>query len=126
MDTFEFATRSKLRFPFKGLINVEDLWDLSTENLDNIYKALNSQLKQTQEESLLKVRSTGDKELDAKIEIIKHIVTVKLEEATARLQAKEKREQKQKIMEILQNKKEASLLGKTEEELQKMLAELEN
>jgi hypothetical protein len=124
MDIFEVATRSKFRFPFKGLINVEDLWDLSTENLDSIYKNLNSQLKQTQEESLLKVRSTGDKELDVKIEIVKHIVTVKLEEATARLQAKEKREQKQKIMEILQNKKEASLLGKTTEELQKMLEEL--
>lgn len=124
MDIFETATRSKFRFPFKGMINVEDLWDLSVEYLDSIYKNLNSQLKQAQEESLLNVRSKNDKELDLKIEIVKRVVSVKLEENEARLKAKEKREQKQKIMEILQNKKEVTLQGKSEEELQRMLEEL--
>jgi tryptophanase len=125
MDTFEVATRSKFRFPFKGLISVEDLWDLSVENLDNIYKVLNSQLKQAQEESLLNTRSKTDKELDVRIEIVKHIVSVKLEENAERLKAKERREQKQKIMEILQNKKETALQGKSEAELQAMLDELD-
>lgn len=122
---FEIATRSKYRFPFKGLVNVEDLWDLSVENLDGIYKTLNSQLKQANEESLLKTRSANDKEIDTKIEIVKHIVAVKMAEQEGRLKAKEKREQKQKIMEVLRNKQDASLQSKSEEDLQKMLDELE-
>jgi hypothetical protein len=95
---FEIATRTKMRFPYKGLVSVEDLWDLSVENLDVIYKTLNSQLKQAQEGSLLNKRTKHDEEIDLQIEIIKHIVNVKLEDANARLKAKEQREKKQKIM----------------------------
>ena len=32
-NMFEVATRNKFRFPFKGLISVEDLWELSVDNL---------------------------------------------------------------------------------------------
>ena len=53
MNIFERATRMSLRFNFKGLISVEDLWDLSLQDLDSIYKILNSKLKQSSEESLL-------------------------------------------------------------------------
>ena len=48
---FEIATRQKFRFPYHGSISVEDLWDLTPANLDTVYKALNSQKKQTEEES---------------------------------------------------------------------------
>ena len=33
MELFEIATRKKYRFPYKGLISVEDLWDLSMREL---------------------------------------------------------------------------------------------
>jgi hypothetical protein len=121
---FEVATRSKMRFPFKGLISVEDLWDLSVENLDSVFKTLNSELKQVKEESLLNTKSKEDKELDTKIELIKYIVGVKLEENAARLMAKEQREKKQKILEILSQKQDESLHGKSIEELQSMLNEI--
>jgi hypothetical protein len=122
---FELATRTKMRFPFKGLVSVEDLWDLSTANLDSIYKTLNAQLKQAKEESLLETRSSQDKELDAKIEIVKHVVGVKLEEATQRRKALEKREQKQKIMEVMAAKQDSALHEKSVEELSRMLDELD-
>jgi hypothetical protein len=123
---FECAVRNKFRFSFKGLISVEDLWDLSPVSLDSIFKTLNSQLKQTKEESLLNTKTQQDKELDIKIEIIKYIVKVKLEEDNLRLKAKERKEQKQKILEIMAEKQDESLKGKSIEELTKMLDELDN
>ena len=123
---FEVATRCKVRFPFRGSVSVEDLWDLSVENLDSVFKTLNSQVKQSKEESLLNTRTKEDEVLEMQIAIVKYIVSIKLEEADARLKAKEKRERKQKIMGILSTKQEEELQGKSAEELQKMLTELED
>jgi len=122
---FETAVRTKMRFPFRGMISVEDLWDLPVESLDSIFKTLNSQLKQVKEESLLDRKTKQDKELDTKIEIVKYIVIVKQEEEDLRLKAREKREQKQKILEILATKQDESLQNKTEEELKAMLDQLD-
>lgn len=124
-NKFEVASRLKFRFPFRGLISVEDLWDLSVQNLDLVFKTLNAEQKQVQEESLLKVKTKENKELDLKIEIVKHIVNVKLEEQNARLKAREVKEQKQKIMDILASKQDEALRNKSPEELQAMLEELD-
>lgn len=121
---FEVATRNKTRFPFKGLISAEDLWDLSVSNLDLIFKLLNSRLKQASEESLLDEKTDVDAELELQIEIIKHIVGIKLEESAAKAKAKEQKEKKQKIMEIIESKQDSELLGKSVEELKLMLDEL--
>ena len=123
-NIFEVAARNKMRFAFKGLISVEDLWDLDVKSLDSIFQSLNSQLKQVKEESLLDAKTKQDKELEMKIDIIKHIFQVKTDEQNVRLLAKEKREQKQKIMGILATKQDQTLQNKSEEELQKMLEEL--
>jgi len=122
---FEIATRKKFRFPFRGMVSVEDLWDLKVEDLDSIFKTLNSQKKQINEESLLHTQTEADVELNQKIEIVKHIVSVKLAEAKARTEAKAKKEQKQKIMAIMEAKKNEALEGKTIEELEAMLTELD-
>lgn len=121
---FEYATRNKVRFPFKGLISVEDLWDLSLTNLDSIYKTLNKQIKQSEEESLLNTKTTVDKELDVQIAIVKHIVAVKLAEQEAREKASAKKAQKQKIMAIIASKQDEALQNSSVEDLQKMLDEL--
>lgn len=121
---FEYATRNKVRFPFKGLISAEDLWDLSLTNLDSIYKTLNKQVKQSEEESLLNTKTTVDKELDVQIAIVKHIVAVKLAEQEAREKASAKKAQKQKIMAIIASKQDEALQNSSVEDLQKMLDEL--
>lgn len=123
-NLFEVASREKFRFPFKGMVSTEDLWDLSVSNLDSVFKSLNSELKQSNEESLLDVRSKADAELDMKIEIVKHIVSVKQTESNEKLAEKERKEQKQKILAILESKREASLQGKSEEELLALLETL--
>lgn len=121
---FEYATRNKVRFPFKGLISVEDLWDLSLTNLDSIYKTLNKQVKQSEEESLLNTKTTVDKELNVQIAIVKHIVAVKLAEQEAKEKASAKKAQKQKIMAIIASKQDEALQNSSVEDLQKMLDEL--
>jgi tryptophanase len=123
-NMFEVAIKSKFRFPFKGSISTEDLWDLTVDDLDIIFKSLNSQMKQVKEESLLDTRTKQDEEIMSKIEIVKHIVATKLEERAFRLKAKEQKEKKQKIMEIMSNKQDADLQNKSIEELSKMLDEL--
>lgn len=122
-NMFEIATRTKMRFPYKGVVRVEDLWDLNVMELDTIFKTVNSQVKQVKEESLLGTRSSADKVLDMKIDIIKYIVAVKLNEEKSKVEAKGRKEKKEKILSILSTKKEEALLGKTEKELEAMLDE---
>lgn len=124
-NMFEVATRTKMRFPFKGMISVEDLWDLSVQNLDKVFKALNSQRKEAQEESLLNVKSSEDEVLDTQIAIVKYIVGVKLEEQAARVKAAENKEKKQKIMALMAKKDDEAMENMSREELQKLLDELE-
>ena len=121
---FEIAVRNKFRFPFKGAISVEDLWDLSVQQLDGIFKTLKSQEQKAQEESLLDTRTPEDEVLKIKIDIIRHIVAVKLEEANQAERAKETRDQKQKILGILAEKQDEDLRNKTPEELRAMLEQL--
>ena len=73
-NIFEYATRNKVSFPYKGNVWVEDLWDLSVTELDKVFKTLNSQRKQSQEESLLNTKSKEDEIVDVQIAIVKHIV----------------------------------------------------
>ena len=122
---FETAVRNKMRFPYKGQISVEDLWDLDVNALDGVFKTLNSKVKVSQEESLLRTRSKESEELVVQIEIVKYIVSVKIAEAEARKNAEANRAKRQQILEILADKQASDLKNKSPEELQAMLAALE-
>lgn len=124
MNLFEVATKEKFRFPYKGMVSVEDLWDLPLKGLDQVFKTLNAELKEVSgEESLLDVSEVDD-ELKIKIEIVRHIVKTKQEENAKRVAASEIKARKQKLLSILSEKEEASLYEKSKEELMKMIEEL--
>lgn len=122
---FEFALKNKLRFNFKGVLNTEDLFDLSLEDLDSIYKNLNSRVKESGEESLLGTKTKVDEELEIQINIVKYIVEDKLEERDRISKEREIRKQKQKIMEIIADKEDSELEGKSIDELKAMLNDLD-
>ena len=124
MNIFEYATREALRFPYKGSQSVEDLWQLSVRELDSIYKTLNKQVKQSEEESLLSTKSNIDTELEVQIAIVKHIVSVKLAEKESAEKASAKKAQKQKIMSIIATKQDEALQNSSIDDLKKMLDEL--
>lgn len=125
-NIFEVATRKKFKFDFRGQQPVEELWELSVENLDIIFKGLNSQLKAVKQESLLETKTQKDEELEMKIEIVKHIVKVKLSEAKARENTQAKKEERQKLLEALNEKNNEDIKSMSKEEIQKKLAELDN
>lgn len=122
---FELATRNKMRFPFRGMISVEDLWDLSLTNLDSVFKTLNAEAKKSEEESLLNTKSKEDEEISNKIDIVKYIVNVKLEEKRAREDARKNAEMKQRLLEIKAKRQDAALENMSDEDLDKMLAKLD-
>lgn len=120
-NLFEGAVRAKYRFPFKGQVTTEDLWDLSLQDLDRVFKALNADAKKQQEESLLNIPDKETETLHRKIEIVKHIVAVKQAEIQAIKQAADKKAQKQRIMEIIAKKEDEALQNMSREDLMKML-----
>lgn len=122
-ELFEKASRLKTRFPYRGSSTVEDLWDLSVEELDAIYKEQNKKLKATQEESLLNKPGSDDEELVLQVAILKHVVEVKIAEAQARKDAKERKARKQKLMEIYSSKKDEQLKGLSLADLEKLIDE---
>ena len=124
MEKFEIAVRNKYRFPFKGNISVEDLWDLSMSDLDKVYKALNTQKKQSEEDSLMTTHNPETTEVQIKIDIVRHIYAEKVAEKEAREKAAENSAKRQRIMQILANKQDAALENMSEEELKAMLSEM--
>lgn len=123
-NMFEKAVKGKYRFPYKGQIAVEDLYDLPLGSLDTVFKTLNAEVKKTDEESLLQTKSEENDILATKIEIVKYIFNEKLEEKKNRQEAAERKEKKQKIMQIIATKQDESLQNASVEDLQKMLDEL--
>lgn len=123
---FEKASRLKLRFETtKGLISTEDLWSLSIDSLDNLYRGLNKQIKESSEDSLLKTKSTKNSELELKVELIEYIYNVKTDEAA---KAKTRSENKAKLAmleEALADKKNEKLKGMSAEDIEKEIATLQ-
>ena len=124
-NMFEKAVKGQYRFPYKGQIVVEDLYDLPLGSLDTVFKTLNAEVKKTDEESLLQTKSAEDDILATKIEIVKYIFNEKLEEKKNRQEAAQRKEKKQKIMQIIATKQDEALRNASVEDLQKMLDELD-
>lgn len=125
MNLFEIATREKYRFPYKGQIGVEYLWDLPVTELDGIFKALKVQEKKTDEEGLLSHKTSADTELDNKIEIVRYIFGVKMAEKAKREEAVKRKAEKEKLLEILSEKEDNALKSLSIDELRARIAAME-
>lgn len=124
INIFEVASKNKYRYPYKGMIATEDLWDLTPAQLDIVYKALNKGVSEAQVSSLMHKVTEVDAELLNKIEIVKYIFNAKEAEAEARKNDAAKHAKKQRILDILAQKQEDALQNMSEDELKKMLDDL--
>lgn len=123
-NIFEIASKEKYRYPFKGLVTTEDLWDLRVEDLDAIYKNLNAQKKRADEDSLLSAETTEDQTLTRKIAIVKYVFAAKKKQAEDALNARAAALQRKKLDDLIASKKDANLAAMPIEDLEKMRAEL--
>lgn len=124
---FEKATRQKLRFQTdKGLLSVEDLWDLPLTslrgtNLDDIARGLHSQLKNSNDVSFVVKERKSNESVQLAFDIVKHIIDVKLVERDAAQLAASAKEKKQQIMQLIANKEQSALAEMPLDELRKMV-----
>lgn len=126
MDTFEKATRQKLRFATnKGNISTEDLWDLPLVPLDAIAQSLHKQVNEGSSVSFIDAPNTSQEfRLNKlKFEVVKRVIEVRLADKERAEKAAATKAQKQRIMELIDKKKDEGLAEKSVEELQAMLAD---
>lgn len=129
MDSlFETCTRNKVRFESsRGLLTVEDLWDLPLTSkkdgfdLDTLAKSINRELKQSEEESFVIPNTATNSILQLKLEVLKFIIKVKLDDAEARKSLQEKQERRKKLIDALERKEDQALLNMSAEDIRKEL-----
>ena len=115
------ALKNKYRFEYKGLINVEDLFDINLEGLDQIYRDLKKVENDLQSDSLLDANENPlKKETENKINIVKNIFEIKVEEIEQAKIALAKKAQREKILAIIENKQDQELSEKSIKELRKI------
>jgi hypothetical protein len=128
-NIFEKASRLKLVFEVKtGVLFVSDLWELPLTsqtgkvNLDDMARELNEKLGEAKV-SFVDKPARKNALLQLQFDIVKHIIKVRLKERDELAEASKKAERKQKIMEIIELKKDESLKGMSLEELKAALDE---
>ncbi|MBE1490809.1 hypothetical protein [Plantactinospora soyae] len=124
MTIFEKATREKFRYPSsKGLLTTEQLWELpltakSGFSLDDVAKAVNVELKAIDTESFVATETNPAKAtLETKLEVVKHIIAIRLAEDQSAKAAAAKKLEKEKLLAVLGRKQDAVLENLTEAEL---------
>jgi hypothetical protein len=120
---YKRSSRLKLRFPYRGQISDEDLWDLPVGELDKLHQQLTARQESTKGKSLLKKKSAEDEVLQLQIDIVTDVVETKLAEARKLAERVSRKQQKDRIREILAKKQDQSLMDMSEEDLLKKLQE---
>lgn len=124
-NLFEKASKMKLRFSTtKGILSTEDLWDLSLESLDKIAKNLYKQIKESEEISFISEKSSEDTLASMKLEIVKFVITFKMDEAKEMKLRAEKLALKKRIADEIAKKKDNKISEMSIEELEKVYNEL--
>ena len=128
---FEQATRLKLRYDTpRGQISVEDLWDLpltheKSLNLDDIAKELFIKLQSNVGLSFVKKETSINDIHQLKFDIVKRIIDIKMKELDDRKLAASNKQMKDKLLNIIAERKDEELKNKPIEELVAMVEKLE-
>jgi len=122
---YKKATKMKLRFlTSKGSLSTEQLWDLSRTQLSLLVRNLKKTLKKDSDDELAFLDDTIiqiDERHQLAFDIAKDIYLSKKAENDAETEAAEIKIHNQKIMELIQRKKNIKLEDMSESDLEKLL-----
>lgn len=124
MDIYKKALKEHLRFnTSKGALSTEQVFDLSQKDLSSEIRKIKKVLKDTDDDELSFL--DGTKNVDAteqlRFDILKDVYLTKKEESEVASKAKENKEFKEKILDLIAEKKNEDLKSKSVEELQEMI-----
>lgn len=124
MNEFQKASKTKLRFlTDRGTLSTEQLWDLPMTALANAIKAVKKVLNKTEDSDVdfLDTTKVVDEENQLRFDILKAIYIAKRDERDAAKAAADNKEHNQKILALIQAKKDDDLKSLSVTELEKLL-----
>lgn len=125
MNIYQEASKRGLRFNTeKGVLSVEQLWSLSFATLGRIIKAVKEALKKSGGDDDLAFLNEDNKQDTTELlrfEILKDVYLTKQKENEELRNAASVKEYNQKILSLIQEKKEDKLKGLSVEELEALL-----
>lgn len=132
INIYEYATRNKIRFTSsRGELSVEQLWDVPLRsnddfNLNAVAKAANNAMKKINEENFVESKRTSQHvRLETSLDIVKHVIDIKLADEAAAKKRSENRVEKEKLLAILAEKQDGKLSELSEKELRRRIAALD-
>lgn len=132
-NIFEYAARNRLRFATgRGQLTVEDLWDMPLQNnpnnfsLDDLAKGLFLELKKRETPSFVNKPQQGTEQtrLEISLEIVKHVIAVRLAEAEAKQSRASTLDTIAQLNMLIQRKQAEKLESLSEDELKARLEAL--
>lgn len=130
MSIFEKASRQKLRFKTpKGWVSVEDLWDMPLDSsdgccLDKVAVELDRKLSSVVEKSFVRKEVVTNEEDELRFSIVRHIIDVRLDEKAKRMEAAERKAERDRLMDLIAQKQDEDDRNKSIEELRERLDKL--
>lgn len=119
---YKQASKQKLRVSTsKGNLSVEQLWDLSLSDLDELAVSLEKAYNESSNKSFLVKKTAKNKNVKLMFDIVLDILTTKVEENEVLTQSRENKEHNQKILDLIASKKDEELKSKSVKDLEKLL-----
>lgn len=124
-NLFVIASRKKYRFKSgRGQLTTEALWELDLEDLNTIAITLDDESEKEGKKSFIKKRNVKSKELSNKLDIVKYIIEVKMNESEVRKTRAVNNQQKQLLESLLEKKKMEELENLSPDQIEEKLKEL--
>ena len=122
MSIFLKATRDRIRFQTSvGSLSTEQLWDLNLNQLDTLAVSLEKAYENSKGKSFLDRKSKKDKGIKLQFDVCLAILEYKKAAEGKAATAADTRAHNQKILSLIQSKKEQELQELSVEELEDML-----
>jgi len=122
---YKECAKLKLRFPtIVGALSVEQLWNLGTNDLNILVVNLEEQYEESKGKSYLRVKTKKDKTLKLMFDVALDVLNTRLDEQEEAASVAEIKKEEQRILGLIQNKKQEGEKELSIEELETKLKAL--